>query len=395
MDPIQNPFSPGAGSPPPALVGREAILNQGNILFSRVKQHRAEKSLLLTGLRGVGKTVLLNELERLADDSSYKTIMIEAREDKSLGDLLVPALRQLLYHLDRLAGAGNKVRRGLAVLASFVNAIKFKLSDVEIGLDIEPEKGSADSGDLEADLLSVLTAVAEAAREKKTLVAIFIDEIQYLGSKEMSALIIALHRIQQLQLPLVFIGAGLPILPALVGESKTYAERLFFFPDVGPLSKEDVEEALQEPVSTMGVRFTKESLKEIFHLTEGYPYFVQEWGYQAWNHAVRSPISIKDINESTTDVIRRLDENFFRVRFDRLTSSERNFLRAMANLDQGSKRSSVIAKRMGMEINQIGPVRAKLIKKGMIYSPAYGEIDFSVPLFGEFMKRVMPASKIK
>ena len=390
MDPIQNPFSPGAGSPPPALVGREVILNQGNILFARVKQHRAEKSLLLTGLRGVGKTVLLNELERLADDAGYNTILIEAREDKRLGALLVPSLKQLLYRLDRLAGAGSKVRRGLAVLASFVSAIKFKLSDIEIGLDIEPEKGSADSGDLESDLTNVFTAVAEAAKEKQTLIAIFIDEVQYLDTKEMSALIIALHRMQQLQLPLVFIGAGLPILPAFVGESKTYAERLFSFPDVGPLSEEDVEKALQTPVSAIDVRFTKSALKEIFHLTEGYPYFVQEWGYQAWNHATRSPISIKDINESTTDVIRRLDENFFRVRFDRLTPSERDFLRAMADLNQGPKRTSDIAKKMGMEINQIGPVRAKLIKKGMIYSPAYGEIDFSVPLFGEFMKRVMP-----
>lgn len=393
MDPIQNPFSPGAGAPPPELVGRETVLNQGEILYARIKQHRAEKSLLLTGLRGVGKTVLLNELEKLARFAGYKTVFIEAREDKSLGEMLVPPLRQLLYHLDRIKGAGYKVHRGLAVLRSFINAIKFKVGEMEVGLDIEPEQGSADSGDLESDLTSLFIAVAEAAEEKKVAIAILIDEIQYFNTKELSALIIALHRIQQCQLPLVLVGAGLPILPGLAGEAKTYAERLFQFPNIGPLSKNDVYKALQEPVKKYGVKFTKQALDKIFQLTEGYPYFVQEWGYQSWNQTKHSPITLQHIQDSTLCVIQRLDENFFRVRFHRLTTSERNFLRAMAAVKSRSKLTSDIAAKLGFKIHQVGTVRAKLIKKGMIFSPTYGEIAFTVPLFGDFMRRIMPSSK--
>jgi Cdc6-like AAA superfamily ATPase len=390
MDPIQNPFSPEAGSPPPELVGREDILNQGNLLYARIKQHRAEKSLLLTGLRGVGKTVLLNELEKLAELAGYKTVLIEAREDKSLAEMLVAPLRQLLYRLDRLAGAQYKVRRGLAVLRSFITAIKFKSGDVEIGLDIEPERGTADSGDLESDLASLFIAVAEAAEEKNTAVAILIDELQYFNSKELSALIIALHRMQQRQLPLVLVGAGLPILPGLVGEAKTYAERLFQFPYIGPLSEQDVYKALQEPLKAYDAKFDEQALKEIFHLTEGYPYFVQEWGYQSWNRADSSPITLQHVKDSTQEVIERLDNNFFRVRFERLTPSEKNFLRAMAELNSNSTSTSEIAIKLGFKIHQIGPVRASLIKKGMIYSPVYGDVAFTVPLFGDFMKRAMP-----
>lgn len=390
---VQNPFSPGASFPPFEFVGREAVLNQGNILYLRIKQGRAEKSLLLTGLRGVGKTVLLNELEKLALLADYKTVLIEAREDKSLGEILVPSLRQLLYRLDKLSGAGYKVRRGLAVLRSFINSIKFKMGEIEVGFDVEPEKGTADSGDLEFDLTSLFIALAEAAEEKNTAIAILIDEIQYFNTNELSALIMALHRIQQRQLPLVLVGAGLPILPGLAGEAKTYAERLFQFPDIGPLTKENVYQALQEPVKKEGVKFEELALEEIFRLTEGYPYFVQEWGYQAWNHADSSLITLKDVQESTPYVISRLDQNFFRVRFDRLTPSEQNFLRAMAELEAHSKSTSDIAAELKFKIHQIGPVRAKLIKKGMIYSPAYGEVAFTAPLFGDFMKRIMPSFK--
>lgn len=390
MDPIQNPFSPGAGSPPPALVGREEVLSQGNILYARIKQRRSEKSIILTGLRGVGKTVLLNEMERLAELASYKTVMLEAREGVGLGEMLIPPLRQLLYRLDRVSGVNHKVRRGLAVLRSFINVVKFKVGEFEVGLDIEPEIGSADSGDFEADLTALFSAVAEAAEEQKTAIAILIDEIHYFSAKELNALIIALHRMQQRQLPLVLVGAGLPILPGLAGEAKTYAERLFQFPIIGPLTEKEVFKALEEPVETHGVRFEKAALKEIYRLTEGYPYFVQEWGYQCWNHADQTSIVLNHVQASTPEVIKRLDQNFFRVRFDRLTPSERNFLRAMAEIDSASKTTGEVAAKLGFSIQQISPVRSKLIKKGMIYSPIYGEVAFTVPLFGEFMKRVMP-----
>ncbi len=393
MDPIKNPFSPGAGSPPPELVGRDPILEQARILLGRVKQKKPEKSMLLTGLRGVGKTVLLNEIKRMADRDGYHTISIEAHEGKALGPLIAPYLRSLLYDLDRVAGAGDKVKRGLAVLRSFVGALKVTVGDVSIGLDIDPEKGSADSGDLEIDLPNLFVAIGEAAQDRNSAVAIFIDEIQYFSKKELGALIMAMHKIQQQQLPLVLLGAGLPILPGMAGESKSYAERLFNFPNIGALSQEDTAKALQEPAQEAGVAFEDAALDEVFLLTKGYPYFLQEWGYVAWNLATASPITLQVVRDAKKAVIPRLDENFFRVRFDRLTPSEKNFLRAIAELGPGAQRTGDIAEILKVKVTSLGPVRAKLINKGMIYSPAHGDMDFTVPLFDDFMIRAIPEFK--
>jgi hypothetical protein len=390
MDTIKNPFSPGAGSPPPELVGREGILEQARVLLGRVKEKRPEKSLLLTGLRGVGKTVLLNEIERLAVRTGYRTVPLEAHEDKALAAMLVPPLRKLLFELDRVAGAGDKAKRGLAVLKGFMNGVKLAMGDIEVGLDIEPEKGSADSGDLESDLPNLFMAVAEAAEERKTPVALLIDELQYFSAQELSALIMAMHKMQQRQLPMVLIGAGLPILPRLAGESKSYAERLFSFPDIGALSEPDANKALQDPTKAVGVDFEAAALKEIFRLTQGYPYFIQEWGYQSWNRAAGPPITLEVVQAATATVIERLDANFFRVRFDRLTPGEKRFLRAMAGFGAGAHRSADIAEALGVNIKSLGPGRAKLIQKGMIYSPTHGDLAFTVPLFDEFMLRAMP-----
>ena len=390
MDKIRNPFSPGAGSPPPELAGREGILEQARVLFGRVLAKRPEKSLLLTGLRGVGKTVLLNEIERIAAGQGFRTILVEAHEGKPLAVLLAPHLRRLLFDLDRLKGAGDKVRQGLGVLRSFIGAIKVKVGELDIGLDIEPQSGSADSGDLEVDLPNLFVAVSEAAQERGVAVAILIDEIQYFSAAELSALIMAMHKMQQRQLPLALVGAGLPILPGLAGESKSYAERLFCFPAVGPLPEADADRALQAPVRAEGVEFEREALHEIFKLTQGYPYFLQEWGYQAWNHAQASPIGAPVIRETSAVVSQRLDDNFFRVRFDRLTPREKKYLRAMTELGPGPYRTGDIADKLGVKINTLGPVRASLIKKGMVYSPSHGEMAFTVPLFDGFMRRAMP-----
>lgn len=391
MDPIKNPFSPGAGSPPPELVGRDPVLGHARILLGRIKAKRSEKSMLLTGLRGVGKTVLLNEIERLANAEGYRTLSIEAHEDKSLGPLIAPHLRTLLYDLNRMTGAGHKVKRGLAVLRSFVSALKITVGDVSVGLDIEPEKGTADSGDLEIDLPNLFVAVAEAAEERASAVAVLIDELQYFNQTELAALIMAMHKVQQRQLPLVLLGAGLPILPGLAGESKSYAERLFSFPDIGALSENDTAKALQEPARAAGVSFEPKALKEVFRLTKGYPYFLQEWGYQSWNLATSSPITLEVVKNATATVMPRLDNNFFRVRFDRLTPSEKNFLRAMAELGPGAHRTGDIADILNVKVTSLGPVRAKLIRKGMVFSPAHGDMAFTVPLFDAFMRRAMPA----
>lgn len=389
MDKIRNPFSPGAGSPPPELAGRDGILEQARVLLGRVLAKRPEKSLLLTGLRGVGKTVLLNEIERMAQASGYRTILIEAHEGKSLAVLLAPQLRRLLFDLDRIAGAGDKVRRGIAVLKSFIGAVRIKVGEIDISLDIEPEPGTADSGDLETDLPSLFLAVGEAAQERGVAVALLIDELQYFSSPELSALIMAMHKMQQRQLPLLLIAAGLPILPGLMGESKSYAERLFSFPDIGPLPEPDATKALQDPVRQAGEAFEPAALAEIFRLTRGYPYFLQEWGYQAWNHAASSPISLAVVRQTSALVAQRLDENFFRVRFDRLTPREKKYLRAMAELGPGPHRTGDVADKLGVKINTLGPVRANLIKKGMVYSPSHGDMAFTVPLFDEFMRRAI------
>ena len=393
MDAIRNPFSPGAGSPPPELAGRDTILDQARVLLGRVKQGRMEKSLLLTGLRGVGKTVLLNEIERQAFDEGYKTILIEATESKHLPTLLVPHLRKVLFDLDRIKAVGDKVKRGLKVLRSFIGAIKVSYGDIRIGLDVDPEQGTADSGDLEVDIPDLLIAVAEAAEERGVAVAILIDEVQYFSSLELSSLIMAMHKMQQRQLPLVLFGAGLPVLFGLAGESKSYAERLFSFPSIGPLSRSHAIKALQEPVKEAGESFEQSALDEIYQVTKGYPYFLQEWGYQCWNIASDSPITRRVVLKATSLVRDRLDQNFFRVRFDRLTPREKDYLRTMAELGDGSYRTANIADTMGKNISKLGPIRAALLKKGMIYSPSHGEIDFTVPLFDKFMLRAMPKRK--
>jgi len=394
MDPIKNPFSPGAGSPPPELVGRDPDLEQARILLGRIQQKKSEKSMLLTGLRGVGKTVLLKEIQQLARLSGYRTIFIEAHENTSLGSLMIPYLRSLLFDLNRMAGVSEKVRRGLAVLRSFIGAVKLTVHDITIGIDIDPEEGSADSGDLEIDLPDLFVAIGEAAEDRKSAVAILIDEIQYFNQKELGALIVAMHRVQQQQLPLVLFGTGLPLLPGLAGEAKSYSERLFNFPDIGALSQTDAAKALVEPARANGVVFEPDALEEIYCLTKGYPYFLQEWGYQSWNLAPASTITLQIVREATAVVIPRLDRNFFKVRFERLTPNEKFFLRAMAELGPGTHRIGEVADLLKIKPTSLSPVRADLIKKGMIYSPAYGEIAFTVPLFDGFMIRAIPELKL-
>lgn len=394
MDPVKNPFSPGAGSPPPELVGRSEVMEQCRVLLARIQQGRPEKSLLLTGLRGVGKTVLLGQMEHMAEEMGYQVVLLEAHEGKSLSSLLAPALRSIFLRLDRFEGAKVTVRRGLAILRSFIGTIKLTVDDVPIGIDIEPERGTADTGDIELDLPELLQALAEAAKAKQKAVAILIDEIQYLNENEFSALIMGMHRLQQRQLPLLLIGAGLPTLPRLAGNSKSYAERLFAFPQVGALERDEAFAAIREPVKAEGVEISQEALQEICNFAQGYPYFLQEWGYQAWNHAPHGPITIEHVHAATEKAETRLDENFFRVRFDRLTPSEKRFLQAMAHLPSFPCRIGDIAAALNVKVGSLSPRRASLIRKGMIYSPVYGDLDFTVPLFDQFMKRIMPEEEL-
>jgi hypothetical protein len=400
MDRAKNPFSPGAGTPPPELAGRSGILEDAMVALKRVKNGRAEKSMILVGLRGVGKTVLLGEIQHLAEAEGYKVTFIEAhesRQKKTLPELLIPHLRRILFDLNRGEMVSEKAKKALRVFKSFISAFKIKAGDLEFSIDIDAETGEADSGDLEVDLATLFVAIGEAAKDRSTAVAIIIDELQYLDEKELSAMIMAVHRVSQKSLPLILIGAGLPQLVGKAGNSKSYAERLFSYPIVGALAKEDARIALQTPVEELGVSFSSDALDEIYNITKGYPYFLQEWGYHAWNIAANdvSTITAEDAKNASALSIANLDKNFFRVRFDRLTPNERKYVRALAELGRKPQRSGDIANKLGKAVEQVAPLRAQLINKGMIYSPAHGDIAFTVPLFEEFLIREIPVFSAK
>jgi hypothetical protein len=390
VDPSANPFNPGAGISPPELVGRDPILQQADIILERIKRGRSERSLLLVGLRGVGKTVLLREVRRRATTKSYVVEMIEAQEEQTIAQLLAPALRRLLLELDTTKRTIGAVKRGLRVLRSFLGTIKIKSSDIELTLGVDPELGHADSGDLESDLKDLLVAVGEAAREAEQPINLLIDELQYLRKSDLAALIRGLHAVAQDALPLVLFGAGLPQVFSQVGDAKSYAERLFQFSEIDRLSRADSNEVVRGPVRREGASVTDEALEEIYKQTQGYPYFLQEWGYRAWNLAPGSRIDVNVAREATRVSLKELDLQFFRVRFDRVTRSEREYLRALAELGEGVHRSGEVAEVVGKTTNQLAPVRDTLIRKGMVYSPAHGDIAFTVPLFDQFMKRSMP-----
>jgi len=395
VDPITNPYSPGAGSPPPELAGRDKLREQVRVAIARIRRGNSAKSVLMVGLRGVGKTVLLDRMRTDAEESGAYTLRIEAPENRSLPALLAPQLRLVLLRLSRIEAAKNLAQRGLRALAGFAKVLKFKYSDIEVGLDFDPEPGLADNGDLEVDLTALLEEVGLTARNAKTAVVIFIDELQYLDHKQFAALISALHRCAQSNLPLTVVGAGLPQLRGLAGNAKSYAERLFDFPAIGALTPAEAELAIVKPARDEGVEFTLEALTEIVSATRGYPYFLQEWGKHTWDVADRSPITLSDVVKASVEAVAALDESFFRVRFDRLTPAEKKYLRAMSELGPGPHRSGDIAQMLSKSVNSLGPVRQSLITKGMIWSPSHGDTAFTVPLFDEFMKRIIPGSEWK
>jgi type II secretory pathway predicted ATPase ExeA len=389
MDPNANPFNPGAGSPPPELVGRDSILTQTDVILERIKRGRSERSLLLVGLRGVGKTVLLREIRRHALEKNYAIEMIEAQEQQTIAQLLVPALRRLLLELDSTKKTIAAVKRGLRVLRSFLSTIKIKASAIELTLGIDPEEGRADSGDLESDLKDLLLALGEASKEAGRPIALLVDELQYLPRSDLAALIRSLHAVAQESLPFVLFGAGLPQLFSQVGEAKSYAERLFRFSEIDRLSHPESNEVVRGPVEQEGSSVTDDALEEIYKQTRGYPYFLQEWGYRAWNLAPADGIDIKVARQATRLALKELDHQFFRVRFDRVTPAEREYMRALAELGEGVHRSGEVAELIGKTTYQLGPVRDALVRKGMVYSPAHGDIAFTVPLFDQFMRRTL------
>ncbi|OYU29834.1 MAG: AAA family ATPase [Comamonadaceae bacterium PBBC2] len=390
MDPILNPYSPGAGTPPPELAGRDELREKVRVAIGRIRIGNPAKSVLMVGLRGVGKTVLLDKMRQEAEASGVYTLKLEAPEDRSLPALLAPQLRLILIKLSAIESAKAYATRGLRALAGFAKALKVKFNDIEVGLDLEPEVGLADNGDLEGDLAVLLEQVGLAAQSAKTAVVMFIDELQYVKEPQFAALITALHRCAQAKLPVTVIGAGLPQLLARAGDAKSYSERLFDYPMVGPLSREDAQLAITRPAQAQGVMFLPEAIDEIYKDTQGYPYFLQMWSKYSWDVATESPIGRADVLRARALTEADLDESFFKTRFERCTPSERRYLRAMASLGAGPHRSGDIANALGRDIKQLGMVRSSLINKGMVWSPSHGDTAFTVPLFDQFMIRVMP-----
>lgn len=340
---------------------------------------------MLLGLRGVGKTVLLNKIEEIAEEAGYLTSFIEAPEDRSLAELLYPKIHQVLRKLSFTESAKAASYKAMKALRSFASVFKISVGDLELSVD--PEPGLADSGNLELDVTELFLEVGRAAKAANKGWALLIDEVQYLDSKELAALIVAIHRINQKGLPVLMFGAGLPQIAAIAGDTKSYAERLFVFPKIDALPSAEAKRAIREPIDDEGETIDDALLETVVEQTQGYPYFLQEWAYQLWNEAAGSPITSECLGRAKAAALRRLDDGFFKVRFDRLTPKEREYVIAMASLGVGPYRSSDIADALHEKVTSLGPRRATIIAKGMIYSPAHGDVAFTVPMFEAYLDR--------
>lgn len=392
MDPVRNPYAPGAGAPPPELAGRDALREAARVALERIRIRRSSKSLMLVGLRGVGKTVLLNRIRQDAEARGVHTLQIEASEHRSLPGVLAPQLRVALLKLSRREAARQLAQRAMRGLAGFVSALRVTYQDIEVGLDLSPEQGLADSGDFETDLPELFDVIGAAAQADSTCVALFIDEIQYIKEPELAVLITALHRISQQQLPVIMLGAGLPQLRSNLARARTYSERLFDFPQVGPLLGDDAKQAITKPAASEDVAIDNDVLNAVIERTRGYPYFLQEWGKHLWEVAESSPIQMDSLEPASQQAIAALDAGFFLVRFDRLTPAEKRYARAMAELGPGPHRSGDIAAQLNRTVQSLAPTRNQLISKGAVWSPSHGDTDFTVPMFDGFMKRIMPGN---
>lgn len=390
MDRLDNPFAPGAGTRPPELAGRDDVLDALEIAALRCQRGGPTRCIGLLGLRGVGKTVVLDRVRDDVEEHGLLTAMIEASEARSLPSLLAPELRRVLLELSGRQRRRAAARRALRALAGFVSALKVRFDDLEFGLDVTPELGLADSGDLEFDLTALLEAVGEAARQAETALILIVDELQYAREPELGALVAAFHRAAQRGWPVLLAVAGLPQLRGRLGKARSYAERLFEFRELGALDAEAARAAVRQPLRKREADIEDEALESIVDRTRAYPYFLQEWGLHSWNVAPLSPIRLQDVRTAEAHATASLDQGFFRVRYDRLTPAEKRYMRAMAELGPGPHRSGDIASILNRQVTSLGPMRSKLIGKGMIWSPSHGDTAFTVPSFDRFMKRMMP-----
>lgn len=385
MDPYRNPFAPGAGSRPPELAGRDQILDAARVAAGRAVAGRSARSILLLGLRGTGKTVLLNEIGRNAERQGLFVSRVESPEGETLGRLIYPEMRKVVRSFSTVAAAKHIASRGLSALRNFASVLKIEVNNVSVA--VEPEPGLADTGDLKYDLPELFSLIGRAAQAADRGWLLLIDEVQYLSEPDLSALIVAMHRISQEGLPVLLVGAGLPQIARLAGEAKSYAERLFQYPGVGPLDEAAARLAIQKPITEEDAEIEPAALDAIVRRTRGYPFFIQEWASAAWNHADGPAITLEDADQSYVETLRLLDDGFFKVRIDQLTKAEIQFVKAMAALGDGPYAMADIAAALARSQKSLGPARASIIAKGMIYSTDHGYLDFTVPLFADFMRR--------
>lgn len=390
MNPITNPYTPGAGTPPRELAGRDELREKVRICIERLRIGNSAKSVIMVGLRGVGKTVLLDRMRADAEKTGIQTVRIEVPENRSLPAVLAPSLRLALLRLSNFEASKAVAQKALRALAGLAKSLKVKYNDIEVGLDFDPEPGLADNGDLEVDLAALFVECAAAAKSANTVLALFVDELQYVKQDQFAALISALHRCAQLNLPLTLVGAGLPQLLSIAGEAKSYAERLFDYPIVDKLDVSAARDVISKPAAALDVEFLDAALEEIIANTHGYPYFLQEWGKHVWDVATTSPITLADVEQASVLTIATLDESFFKVRLERATPMERRYLRAMAELGAGPHRSGDIAQKLSKPASSLGPARSKLISKGIVWSPSHGDTAFTVPLFHDYLLRKVP-----
>jgi hypothetical protein len=389
MDPVQNPYNPGAGTRPPALVGRDAEIEAMDVALQRLLRGTNAQSQLLTGLRGTGKTVLLNEFEDISEARGYFHEYIEVNEDGLLAPAIAAALRRVLLAMEAKRRIGEAVRRALGVLKAFSIRIP---GGPELSIDVDAVWGPADSGELGADLAGLFVEVGTIARANETGILLAIDELHYVDRPTLTALLVGLHRATQERLPITISGAGLPTLASLTGQAKTYAERMFTMSRMGMLTETQAADALMTPAESEGVSWEDSAISRALDLTERYPYFLQEFGKHAWDVADGPDVITRDDFERSVPLsVAKLDDSFFSVRAAGSTTAERAYMRTMASLGRGPVRTAAVAQSLGTSQAALSPVRDRLIKRAMCYAPRRGEIAFTVPLFDEFIQRWIAA----
>lgn len=386
MRPHDNPYTPNAGARPAVLVGRDEHLEAFDVLLDRLRAGYTEQSLLITGLRGVGKTVLLTAFEERARSRSWTTVEAEITKNSPFEARMAHLARRALLQMAPRDSWTDRAKRAASVLRSFQVTISTDGS-ITAGLGVEALPGLADSGELADDLTDLMVALGEAAQTHDGGVVFLFDEVQFLSPAELEALIAAIHKTVQRQLPITLVGAGLPQLPRLAGEAKSYAERLFKFPRIGALGPDEAARAMTEPARSRGVEYTTDAIDAVLEYTEGYPYFIQEYGKVLWDLTESPPITLQDVTRARDAVEAKLDESFFRVRAERTTELELRYLRAMADLGSEPRQAKEVAAALGRTSEQLGPTRSRLIEKGLLYTPGHGLAAFTVPQFDRFLRR--------